>query len=382
MNGARQLAASVPIRTASGGVQVAIPILTVEVMNDVGLGALLVALALLPSIVAAPAVGAVLDSVHRPRVPMLASAALTAVIFAIAGGIGVLPTWLIAVLLVISGLLSPFGFGGLSSFVGHAGRDAHRAYALDSLSYNISGVAGPALVAVIAPVFGARVAMFVMAGIVLASVLTYPLMPMASRKSDSNPGLLKSMSAGVIAIMTRRKLAANAWSGALAELGRGAMPIAAVGIALAATGDASMSAVIVASFAVGALIGALIETARSSPKYPERTMLTGFALTGVATLLASLDFGFVWTIALVGISGVFTAASTAAMLIMRRSDSPPAVVGQVFTLGAAMRTAASAIGTAVAGMLAGIDPLWVLAGSGVVWLLAATTMLAYPRAAK
>lgn len=382
MNGARQLAASVPIRTASGGVQVALPILTVEVMGDVGLGALLVALALLPSIVAAPAVGAILDSVRRPRVPMLASAALTAVIFAIAGGIGVLPTWLIAVLLVVSGLLSPFGFGGLSSFVGGAGRDAHRSYALDSLSYNISGVAGPALVAVIAPMFGARVAMFVMAGIVLASVLTYPLMPMESRKSDSNPGLLKAMSAGVVAIMTQRKLAANAWSGALAELGRGAMPIAAVGIALAAVGDASMSAVIVAGFAVGALIGALIETVRSSPKYPERTMPIGFALTGVATLLAAIDLGFVWIIALVGISGVFTASSTAAMLILRRRDSPPAVVGQVFTLGAAMRTAASAIGTAVAGMLAGIDPLWVLAGSGVVWLIAAATMLTYPRAAK
>ncbi|KAB1642568.1 MFS transporter [Gulosibacter chungangensis] len=382
MNGARQLAASVPIRTASGGVQVAIPILAVEVMGDVGLGAMLVALALLPSIVAAPAVGAILDSVKTPRVPMIASAVATGAIFAIAGGLGILPTWLIAVLLALSGLLSPFGFGGLSSFVGHSGRDAHRAYALDSLSYNISGVAGPALVAVLAPTVGSRVAMFVMAAIVLVSAVTYPLMPMASRKSATNVGLLKSMAGGVVAIMTQRKLTTNAWSGALAELGRGMMPIAAVGIAIAATGDAAMSAVIVAGFAVGALVGALVETARSSPKYPERAMLVGFGLSGISMILAAIDFGFVWTIVFVALSGAFNAPAAAAMLLMRRKDSPPEVVGQVFTLGAAMRTAASAIGTAIAGMLAGLDPLWVLALGGLVWVVGASLMFFYPRAPK
>lgn len=379
VSGARQLAASVPIRTASGGVQIAIPILAVEVLDDVGLGALLVALALLPSIVAAPLVGAVLDGARRPRVPMLASAAVTAGIFALAGGLGIFPTWFIATLLVISGLLSPFGFGGLSSFVGQAGTDTHRAYALDALSYNISGVAGPAIVAVLAPTVGPRVAMFVMAGIALCSVIGYPLMPMMARRTEGGSGLLRSMKAGVVAIMTRRPLVANAWSGAVVEFARGMMPIAAIGIALAATGEASMSAIIVAAFAVGALVGALIETLRNSRKRPERTMLIGFALTGLATIVAALDIGFVWTTLFVALSGVFTSAAVAAMLRLRRRDSPPAVVGQVFTLGAAMRSAASAVGTAVAGALAGFNPLLVLAGSGVLWLVGAAVMLIYPR---
>ncbi|MDJ1371555.1 MFS transporter [Gulosibacter molinativorax] len=378
MNGARQLAASVPIRTASSGIQIAIPILAVQVLNDVALGALLVALALLPSIVAAPVVGAVLDSVKRPRVPMLASAILTAVIYVVAGGLGILPTWLVATLLVVSGLLTPFGFGGLSSFVGQSGKDSHRAYSLDALSYNLSGVAGPAIVAVIAPLFGARTSMFVMAAIVLISVATYPLMPMPSRSSSTSVGMLKSMWMGVTAIMTRRPLVTNAWSGATVEFARGAMPIAAIGIALAATEDASLSAVIVSAFALGALLGTAIETARKSPKYPERTMLIGFALTGVATIIAAIDIGFVWTIIFIAVSGLLTAGATAAMLGLRRRDSPPEVVGQVFTLGAAMRTAASAVGTAVAGTLAGIDPLWLLGGSGVVWILGASIMLFYP----
>ena len=44
-----------------------------------------------------------------------------------------------------------------------------------------------------------------------------------------------------------------------------------------------------------------------------------------------------------------------------------------------MNTAAAAAGTAIAGALAGVEPLLLLAGSGAVWLLAAGVLLAFPR---
>ncbi|WP_425545740.1 hypothetical protein, partial [Agrococcus citreus] len=69
----RQLAASVPIRTAASGAQIAIPILVVSITGDIALGAALAALALVPSIIAAPLVGAILDRVHRPRPLMMAA---------------------------------------------------------------------------------------------------------------------------------------------------------------------------------------------------------------------------------------------------------------------------------------------------------------------
>ncbi|WP_072314532.1 MFS transporter [Agrococcus sp. Marseille-P2731] len=378
MSAIRQLAASVPIRTASSGTQIAIPILVVETTGDVALGAALVAIALLPGIVAAPLVGAVLDRARRPRDFMMAAAAGTAVAFAMAAALDPLPVWLVAIALAISGLLTPFGFGGLSSFVAQPGSDARRAYALDALSYNVSGVAGPAAVAVLAPTLGPRTALVAMAAVALISLVAYPLLAMPPREGERT-GLLRSMAAGIVALTTIRRLAVVTTSGTLAELARGIMPIAAIGIALATTGDATSSAVIVTAFAIGALIGAAIEPLRRQVLSPQATMLIGFALTGLATLAAALDLGFAWTAALVGLSGLCTAAPTAAMLLLRRTESPDAVVAQVFTVGSALRTAASATGTAIAGALAGFEPLLLLAGSGIGWLVAAAAMLAFGR---
>ncbi|MDQ0616299.1 hypothetical protein [Arthrobacter globiformis] len=82
------LAASIPPRMAMAGSAVAIPILAVQQMNDVGIGGALVAVSLGPSVFAAPLVGAALDRARRP-----------------------------ALLVAASGAASPFYMGGLSSFV-------------------------------------------------------------------------------------------------------------------------------------------------------------------------------------------------------------------------------------------------------------------------
>lgn len=377
-SGLRQLAASVPIRTAASGTQIAIPILVVQETGDIGLGAALVALALVPAIIAAPLVGALLDGTRRPRAFMMAAAAGTAAAYGIAAAIGPVPVWAVAVALVISGMLTPFGFGGLSSFVAPAGADARRAYALDALSYNVGGVAGPALVAALAPLLGPRAALIAMAVIALCSLVAYPLLPMEPRAAERK-GLLHSLTAGIVAMAVHRRLGAVTLSGTVTEFGRGIMPIAAIGITLAATGDAAVSALIVAGFAVGALVGAALEPLRPQGLSAHATMGIGYALVGLATLAAALGFGIGWTIALVAVSGLCSAAPTAAMLMLRRSDAPEDVVAQVFTVGAALRTAAAAGGTALAGALAGVEPLLLLAGSGAVWVLGGAVMLAYPR---
>ena len=216
-----------------------------------------------------------------------------------------------------------------------------------------------------------------MAAIALCSVAAFALLPVQPRKAE-RAGLLRSMAAGLVALTTRRRLAVITTSATLSELGRGIMPIAAIGIALAVTGDAAISALIVAAFAVGALVGAALEPLRRHTLSPQATMAIGYALTGLATLAAAIDLGIGWTITLVGLSGLCTAAPTAAMLLLRRTQSPDAVVAQVFTVGAALRVTASAIGTAVAGALAGVEPLLLLAASGAVWLFSAAVMLAYP----
>lgn len=374
----RQLSASVPIRMASSGAMIAIPILAVHVTGSVPVGAALVALAMFPSIFAAPLVGALLDSTQRPKLVMMLSAVGVAATYAAAAFMDSLPIGVIAVALLLNGLLSPFGFGGLSSFVASGNGDSRRAYTVDALSYNVSGVAGPALVAVIAPVFDPGVAMLAMALSAAVSVGAYPLLHMQSREPQQG-GLLRSIGAGFKVLATHRPLTVITVAGSFSEFGRGFLPIAAIGLALNTTGNASESAVIITALAIGALIGAALETVRAPWISPQATMALGFALTGAATIAAGFATSFIWVVLLIGLSGVFTAAPIAAMLLLRRQESPDAVVAQVFTVGSALRAAASAGGTALAGVFAGVDPMWLIVASGMIWALSGAMMLAFPK---
>lgn len=374
----RQLSASVPIRMANSGAMIAIPILAVDATGSVPLGATLVALAMLPSIIAAPLVGALLDTTQRPKLMMMLSAAGVAVTYAFAALLGTLPTPLIAVALIISGLLSPFGFGGLSSFLATGLGDARRTYAIDSLSYNVSGVAGPLIVAVIAPTFGSQAALLAMAVTAAVSVAAYPLLQMLPREGQTQ-SLLRAVGTGFVALTTHRPLAVITVAGSLAEFGRGILPIAAIGLALSTTGNASESAVIITAFAIGALVGAMLETVRGQWISPQATMMLGFMLTGAATIAAGLGTSIIWVIVLIALSGVFTAAPVAALLMLRRRESPDAVVAQVFTVGSALRAASSAAGTAVAGVFASVDPVYLIVASGAVWVLSGLLMVAFPR---
>ncbi|HKS01912.1 MAG TPA: hypothetical protein VJS86_09560, partial [Arthrobacter sp.] len=60
------------------GSAVAIPILAVQQLNDVGIGGALVAVSLGPSVLAAPLAGAALDRARRPALLVAVSGALTA----------------------------------------------------------------------------------------------------------------------------------------------------------------------------------------------------------------------------------------------------------------------------------------------------------------
>ena len=95
------------------------------------------------------------------------------------------------------------------------------------------------------------------------------------------------------------------------------------------------------------------------------------------TIAAAFDLGTTWTIIAIGLSGVFTAPSTTTMLFLRSHLSRPELKAQVFTVGAGLRTSASAAGAALAGTAAGLSAGLTLAGVGLVWVASAAIMLAY-----
>jgi MFS family permease len=379
VSAARYLSASIPLRLAGAGGTVVLPILAVQRLHDVAVGGGLVAASLAPSVIVAPLVGVVLDRARHPRVWIAASGLITAVAFALSAFLGSLPLWTIVVALIVSGAASPFFLGGLSSFVSDGFSDERQAYAADALSYNVGAVAGPGLAAIVVSMGAAGAGAFILAGASLLGAAAMFGVRMVPRPRPEH-GALAAIVAGSRHLLTHRPLAAVTLSGTLAQLGAGALPICAVALELQRTGAPERGAWIVTAFAIGSLVGSLIATGRPPRRWrTETVMLIGFAGTGLLTIVAAADLGLPWTVAGIALSGLCTGPSTAAMLLLRKQQSPLAVRSQVFTVGSGLRTTAAAVGAAVAGLAAGLDAGILIALIGVVWLVSALVMLGYPR---
>ncbi|MGR0319486.1 MFS transporter [Agromyces sp. ZXT2-3] len=383
MGVASYLVAATPPRLAVGGITIAIPVLAVEQGVGVAVGGLLASAALGPSIVAAPIAGAMLDRSRRPGALVAGASLVIAAAYAFAAFLGPVPAWAVAIALVVAGIVTPFVFGGLSSFVTEGIPDERRAYAIDALAYNLGAVAGPAVVAAAAALGSARIATIVMAASALAGALgTVPLrLHPAAASPHERPSFLGTIAAGFRHIATHRPLAVITWSGTLSQFGSGGLAIAAVALSVARSGDAGEGAIIVTSFAIGGLVGALWNSRRPPRRSPEWVMGWGFAATGLCTIVAAFDLGPAWAIAAIGASGLFTAPSAAAMLLIRKQQSPPALRSQVFTVGAGLRAAAAAAGAAVAGLAAGVGAETLIIAIGVVWIASGAMLLAYPAGA-
>ncbi|MGR2753367.1 MFS transporter [Agromyces arachidis] len=384
MSVAAYLTAATPPRLAVGGITIAIPVLAVDQGAGVAVGGLLASAALGPSIVAAPIAGAMLDRSRRPGALIAASGLIIAAAYAFAAFLGPVPAWAVAAALVVAGTVTPFVFGGLSSFVTESIPDERRAYAIDALAYNLGAVAGPAAVAAAAALGSARLATLAMAAAALLGAIgagPLRLHPAETPDGRPRPSFLGTIAAGFRHIATHRPLAVITASGTLSQFGSGGLAIAAVALSVARTGDAGEGAIIVTSFAVGGLLGALWNSRRPPRRSPEWVMGWGFAATGACTVVAAADVGPVWAVIAVGASGLFTAPSAAAMLLIRKQQSPPALRSQVFTVGAGLRAAAAAAGAAVAGLAAGVGAEVLIIAIGAVWILSGALLAAYPAGA-
>lgn len=381
MGAAGYLGSSVSLRLASAGSAVAIPILAVQQLDDIALGGALVAVSLAPSIISAPLAGVALDRSRHPRRLVLGGALVTTAGFVAVSLLGVLPLPLIVLLLACAGATTPFYFGGLSSFVTDEIPDERRAYALDALSYNISSVAGPGIVAVaslsrIPSLPMTLMAAFSFVGALSALGLGFRARPLVDER------VLRTVATGLRHLVTHRPLSVVVASGAVAQFGGGALPIAAIALSLERAGTPDDAAIVVTAFAVGGLLGALIGSVRPSARVaPQVAMGGGFAIIGLLTLAAVPDLGFVVAVIALGLSGVLTASSSAAMLLLRKQQSPLGVRSQVFTIGSGLRAVTGGLGAAVAGLLAGLDAGVLLAGIGAVWVVSGAMMLGYPRGA-
>jgi predicted MFS family arabinose efflux permease len=222
------------------------------------------------------------------------------------------------------------------------------------VSYNVAGIAGPTVAAVVAGLWNPMLAVLLLAGCAALGALVLlwlptPLRPRTSAQHESIP-----LSAGIRAVARNRTLAIVTVASSMGQFGPGALAVVATVLAArqhhpAATGW------LLSAVAVGGLVGSLGWTWR--PAAPRRTPMTVMiALVGIGLplVLAAGTASMPFTAALFAASGVFLGPFTGALFTARQNNAPAAAQAQVFTIGAGLKTTTTAAGAALGGTLAGL----------------------------
>jgi MFS family permease len=125
-----------------------------------------------------------------------------------------------------------------------------------------------------------------------------------------------------------------------------------------------------AALEAGAIAGALVAARPAAPWPPQRVVLAGLGLFGLAVIAWPLAPSFGAALGLVAVAGMVEGPAFAATFATRQRWSPPALRGQIFTTAASLKLGMFAIGSALAGPALGVAGVGgILVAAGLVQLL-------------
>src|SRR4051794_23675273 len=339
---------------ADEGARVVLVLLALERGDGAAVGGLLVAALLVPHVLAAPVLGLLVDRASRPEGVLAGAGALFAAGLAVpAVALGRAPVALCVLALLVAGCCGPALTGGLSSRLPAlvAPGRLTRSFGVDALTYDVAGIAGPAVGALVAARAGAGTAAVVLAAAALAGVGVLALLPRRpdaarAERAGEQPALVAGLLLGARAIAADRTLAVVTGATSVAQLGFGALPVV-VAVAADRRGDPSTAGVLLVAMTVGGLIGSLLWTWRPAPPHlAARVVVVGLLVSGAGLGLAAPAASLGVQAALFAVAGAADGPVLGALLVARDRHAEPAARSQVFTLGAGTKITAGAAGAA------------------------------------
>ena len=351
------------VRLADEGARVGLLLLAIERTGSPGLGGLLVAALLIPHVVAAPMVGLLTDRARRPQLVIAGAAAGFGLAFAAAAvTLGSISSILVAALLVAGGCCGPALTGALTSQLAALVPESRlpRAFGIDSLVYNVAGIGGPALAAVLATITSALSATLILAGAAVLGGVIIAVLPIKARAASISRLSKRDLNGGIAAILRQPVLATVTAATTAGQLGAGGLAVIAALLAAEQNNPAAVGWLLT-SMAAGALIGSLLWTWRPAAvdRAPSVVMIMLIA-TGLPLVALAWSPSTVFAAVLFGVSGFFNGPMFGALLTVRNNFAPEDQKSQVFTLSAGAKLTANAVGSALAGAAAGL-PIAVLA---------------------
>jgi len=313
-----------------------------------------IAAATLPTVVTGPLAGVWLDRSRHRRAVFLASPVLLSVAmvgFLLAGNR--VPAGVLIALGFLAGLPSPVRTGGFSGLIPTVVPEPilPRAYGFEAVSYNVAGIAGPALAGAIAGAAGASWAIAATAVLSLISTVVIAWVPIVPVTGESRD-VLAALRAGLALLWRVRTLRSVTVATTVAQLWFGLLVLAFPLLAHALGHARAVGGLLFSVFAVGALIGSVVYSRFAGRVAEEPAAMVGFVLFAVA--LTGIAVAPTLPVALVAAAGagLIDGPLLAATLNLRQRHAPAWLRTQVFTTAASLKIGAFAVGSALAGSVA------------------------------
>jgi predicted MFS family arabinose efflux permease len=322
-----------------------------------GLAGLTVAAAAFPSVLTGPLLGVWLDGTSRRRTALAANSAILAVCLTgmfLAGGRA--PDWVLPVLAALGGATAPLLTGGVSSVIPLLvpAPLLPRANALEAGSFNLAAILGPGLAGVAASVAGPGGALLAQTAVAVAALVAFTLLPpLPAPPAGARRPLGATLRAGLGQLLRSPVLRGVTVTTTLALGVQGLLPLALPLFTERLGAGRGGAGFLWAALEAGALAGALVAARIGAGWRPELVVLGGTALTGCAVAALALAGSFPVALAVMTLAGLAAGPAFASLFTVRQEWSPPELRGQIFTTAASAKIAAFAVGSALAGPVAG-----------------------------
>jgi MFS family permease len=245
---------------------------------------------------------------------------------------------------------------------------------MDATTFNLSSIAGPALVGTLAATIGPAQALLAVAGIAIVGAGAALGIPPGAPVADDTGGpahLMDAVRAGLRQVVIEPGLRAATLTSALGWGSVGmltvVLPLYAAGIG----GRATYSGYLWTALEVGCLISTLT-MARGRTRRPERRVLISTTAFGIVLFSWPLATSLPVALPLLLLAGIAFGPTLPALFAARQQYSPPALLSQVSTTAASLKIGAFALGSVVGGVLVpGLGPSRVILVVGAAQLVAA-----------
>ena len=331
------------------------------VTGSASTASLLLAGIMISAAIGGPLFGVLLDRSARPgRLLAGALAAYASALIVLLVSLGRIPVVIAVLIAVCAGVLGPALSGGWTSqlprVVPHEKLD--RANAIDSMTFNVAGLAGPPLAGIVAELYGAPVGLLVAAGLICLALPSALALPPSSARPVPGSSIAAELAAGFRAIVRARGLVRATATSVISCVGQGMLIACCPLLGAQALGAADRGTILLSVLAVSALMANAMLARRPRLMRPDTIIWCSTLVLAVGLVLAATGRPAL-LIAGAVFAGVGDGPQLTALFAVRHREAPGRLRGQVFTTGASLKVTGFALGAAIAGPIA----TWSLPGA-------------------